>query len=306
MLKVRFMNFWPGFNAEESLFYACLNRIVKTRLILVRDFEEKVDIERESVFPVISNLRRFTDRLKLSKNVISQQEYDERYHLKFNRSPKTQAVKRIWFSGENLRAPYDIYDLTISFDPTDTHFKNLYFPYWKYRLDWGFGNALSEISPKPDQLIRSRLVSKRNYNACIFSSTREIGRSKLLQTVGQIVPIDLYGAGFGNPVSSKLKISQDYLFQVCPENSLTPGYITEKLQEAWFAGNLPIWHGSFMAGDEIFNRDAFIDCSGLNSLEIHEYLINLSQDKIKWMREQPLLLAEPTIDDLLLKLSNLI
>ena len=101
MLKVRFMNFWPGFNAEESLFYACLNRIVKTRLILVRDFEEKVDIEIESVFPVISNLRRFTDRLKLSKNVISQQEYDERYHLKFNRSPKTQAVKRIWFSGEN-------------------------------------------------------------------------------------------------------------------------------------------------------------------------------------------------------------
>jgi hypothetical protein len=297
MLTVRFLSFWPDFVPEESIFYACLSIITKSSPKIVKDPNAKVDIEIESVFPKVRMFEHFSDRLKLSSNLMSLDRYTEKYRFRFSRNRQSVAKKRIWYTSENLRPPHNIYDLTLSFDVTDQKLRNLYFPFWMYRVDWGIGNVLTEISPKPYELTRSRDIPSRFKNMCTFSSTREPSRLRLLSIINDISPLDKFGTAFENRVNSKKSVSEEYKIQICPENSFTPGYVTEKLQESWAVGNLPLWQGAHI--DQQFNKDSFINLLGMNSLEIIDRISSLEEEEIKWITSQPLLNYEPSIENLL-------
>jgi len=57
-------------------------------------------------------------------------------------------------------------------------------------------------------------------------------------------PVDGYGRVFGNPYDGdKVKLLEKYKFNICFENSLTDGYVTEKLLQAKIAGCIPIYYG---------------------------------------------------------------
>jgi Glycosyltransferase family 10 (fucosyltransferase) C-term len=297
MLKVRFKNFWPGFIPEESLFYFCLNKSSLSKLEIVRDERKKVDIEFESVYPVFSNFKQLGDRLKLQVGKMTLDFYEERYNLRINRESNGLARRRIWYTPENLRAPHGVYDLTIGFDPTDLNLMNLYFPFWMYRLDWGLGNKLTEISPKPIELLKKRAFITKPKKACAFSSTRNLNRLRLYSIIDNIMELDLYGSAFGKRVDSKLGVASDYLFQICPENSLSLGYVTEKLIEAWFTGNIPVWQG--LHHQHIFNPKAYVDVTGLNSSQISNILLGMSENEIQARFSEPILLFEPSLNSLM-------
>jgi hypothetical protein len=55
-----------------------------------------------------------------------------------------------------------------------------------------------------------------------------------------------------------------YKFAVVFENSMVPGYVTEKLANARKAGAVPVYWGSAFAR-ELFNPAAFVDCSPLGN-----------------------------------------
>ena len=304
MFKVRFLNFWPGFDAHDSLFYSCLRKICKTDVEVVLDPEKKVDLQFESVYPQFSRKTHLSDRVKLELNIMSNFDYIEKYRSGFVRHAVNPTRKRIWYTAENLRAPHGIFDLTIGFDPTDKELKNLYFPFWKYRIDWDFGNKLTDIAPKPTDLVSPRQFNPKKMNACAFTSTREVSRLKLFEIVNSLVELDIYGSAFSNKVNSKSNVAKNYLFQVCPENTLYPGYITEKLTEAWFAGNIPIWSGLHLVRD--FNPKAFINVTSLTSVQISDELSRFDLETVESMYKEPLLYNYPTIQELLDSLMTVI
>ena len=58
---------------------------------------------------------------------------------------------------------------------------------------------------------------------------------------------------------NKIKYLKSFYFNICPENSNSCGYVTEKLFEAIYAGCIPIYWGSFNAPEPlILNSEAIL------------------------------------------------
>ena len=63
--------------------------------------------------------------------------------------------------------------------------------------------------------------------------------------------------------------------------------------DAYAAGTVPIWRG--LDRDDVFNKSAMLDLSGISVLESINILKSLSDNEITSMRNQPLLNSVPGI-----------
>jgi hypothetical protein len=158
--------------------------------------------------------------------------------------------------------------------------------------------------PTPEELLRERTPQIRPLTVCTFSSNLEPLRMKLIQNTSSVFQVEKYGSAFDNRVSSKLKVSSNFGLQICNENSLSPNYVTEKLQEAWFARNIPIWSG--LDDKKLFNAESFIDATNLTSEELENLLRNFTTEELMFKQSLPLLKSLPTIEPLSTFLSELI
>ena len=82
--------------------------------------------------------------------------------------------------------------------------------------------------------------------------------------------------------------------QICNENDLYPNYVTEKIQEAWFAYNVPIWMG--LDTMNWFNKEALIDLTNLSSQDIKEKIFKLSMEEIMYKQSLPILNKVPSLE----------
>ena len=96
--------------------------------------------------------------------------------------------------------------------------------------------------------------------------------------------MDKYGKAFNEFVQDKKNISLLYGMQICPENSISPGYVTEKLVEAWGSGNVPIWEG--IDRDAWINQDAIINLTNKTSQEILQILSSLDSYQLQEIRSR--------------------
>lgn len=87
---------------------------------------------------------------------------------------------------------------------------------------------------------------------------------------------------------SKMRTSRDYYFALCIENYSMPGYITEKIFDAFFAGCIPIYFGAPNISYYI-PADTFIDIRNFNSLEmLLEYISIMEYGTIQRYRQNAL------------------
>ena len=96
---------------------------------------------------------------------------------------------------------------------------------------------------------------------------------------------------------NKKNILKNYAFNLCPENSLYPGYYTEKVPEAFLSKSLPItWADSNIKLD--FNNKSLINLLDYSKNNFSE-IIELLNDDIFLQRftKEPLLLTEPNLVD---------
>ena len=71
----------------------------------------------------------------------------------------------------------------------------------------------------------------------------------------------------------------NYKFVLCFENTVYPGYITEKIIDCFVAGTVPIYLGAPDI-EKYIPKDAFIDMRDFDSFaELDNYLNNLPEDK---------------------------
>lgn len=78
----------------------------------------------------------------------------------------------------------------------------------------------------------------------------------------------------------KLKILQDYKFNICFENTIYPFYCTEKIWHSIAAGCLPIYYAKGSTIYNTFPQESFIDASLFSSNEdLLFFLINLPEEE---------------------------
>ena len=177
---------------------------------------------------------------------------------------------------------------------------HLRFPSWKEGIDWSnFGiirppNSLNAIRFGKlydlNELMRPQndYFLKKDKKICFFTSHLNEPRRSIYNMLNKNFAIDGFGPYFNKEISNhnssqffKLDVMKKYRFNLCPHNSLYPGYYDEKIPDAFVAKTLPItWCDSNVDVD--FNPSAFInlysycksDYSELPSILNDETLLN--------------------------------
>lgn len=223
-------------------------------------------------------------------------------------------------TGENLRHNHIPCDYALSFDLGVDSPNHLRMPYWMEMVDWSHEGVTGNTNPRFGQLLSiDRLLQplghaflRRPQLAAIFASHLQEPRHTLVQQVGKILPVQGFGPYFDSNIRHhsqsdfiKLDALKDFAFNLCPENTMYPGYYTEKIPEAFMAGCLPLaWVDSNVKVD--FNPAAFINLSPMmfnNFEELNEILGN--KMALEQYAGQPLLEQPPSIKPLLSFISSL-
>ena len=174
---------------------------------------------------------------------------------------KVDADVRVFFSGENLHHPHRAqyadymlsgkhpFDLGLGFDVFENdHY--LRFPLW---LTYMFepDATVDDINNRCEQLRHPVVAGKNKFCALVARGDRNGVRTALHQAVSRLGSIDCPSALFHNDdcliekyQDDKITYLRQYVFNICPENTASYGYTTEKLFQSIAAGCIPVYWGN--------------------------------------------------------------
>ncbi|MBE6415986.1 MAG: hypothetical protein E7032_05565 [Akkermansiaceae bacterium] len=182
---------------------------------------------------------------------------------------------RIFFSGENLKPDFSTCDYSLGCVKMDYRGKHLWVPFSNYKL----------MNVEPNLPPISSEMARRKFCSFIYSQDK-IGEGTLLrirfceQLMRDYKHVDCPGRVLhnldapelaarndaANWLESKRRFLSNYKFNIAFENSAAPGYITEKLSDAFLGNTVPIYWGS--DGDSTpFPKEAMICANDYPTLE---------------------------------------
>lgn len=194
--------------------------------------------------------------------------------------------RKIYFTGENMLPDYDECDfaLTSCIRPDDPrHFR---LPYY----------ACSTVCP--EELVRGAdfdpertLRAKTGFCGFVVTNPRSPERNAFFRMLNRRKRVDSGGRHFNNiggPVKDKDAFVRKYKFIIAFENTLTPGYTTEKIVDAMRGGSLPIYWGNPQVGID-FNPRSFINARDFPSLRaLADHVLRVDADDslyLSYLRE---------------------
>jgi hypothetical protein len=193
---------------------------------------------------------------------------------------------------------------------------HLRIPLWKHYIDWshegisrnnnvlnakrfGLFYKIEDLqSPLGDEFL------KRERKMCLITTHLDEPRGSIYKYFSKQFTVDGYGRYFDSKIKNhnesnfiKKDLMKNYAFNICPENSLYPGYYTEKITDAFSAKCLPIsWADQNISLD--FNKNAFVNL--LDHVEDnYEAICNLLKDEnyLKKFTKEPLIIKKLNLDD---------
>jgi hypothetical protein len=288
MIRLQFLHAPPDFLDQDGLV---------RRLIEVATGQETELVSSRPSLVVESVMQPRMRKLATSLRPTAKQR-----DVRHNPQPSVRGARSIWITGENVRPPGGSWDGYLSFDLDPLEGRNAYFPIW-----W---MPLGLLGPRRRSLLGRDLgwtellerrhgeASRRERFMCAFIGNPTPVRWHAIQAFRRIGEVDVYGT-YGNRItSSKHDISTHYRFQLCFENDLYPGYVTEKPIDAWAAGCIPVWWGSDPAG--YLNPRALINAADYRSLaELGQAVARLDSDPAAMddVTSLPLLSRPPDLRD---------
>jgi hypothetical protein len=310
ILKISFFGVYNVSDLKNSVFLQLLKNLSKKKIEVVsQNNADIIIIGPYNAFNYKKILLNKIFNIKIFKTFFAHFHNFDIYPFKRKYNPL-----RVFLSEENIHQNLPRYDYSFYHDlgiVSENHFR---FPYWKENIDWAHEGIFREktISSerfgsfyKIEDLLRPQgtdfLNKKRN--VCIFSSHMNEPRNSIYKQFKKNFVIDGYGPYFDKNIIhhnfsniKKREIMKNYSFNLCPENSLFPGYYTEKIPESFLGKCLPIsWADHNISVD--FNPKAFINLIDhannnyddiCNLLKDDNYLLNYSKE--------PLLLKKPNLD----------
>lgn len=236
--NVRFYNFWPIDSIENHWF----NRFIENRNLNPR---------------------------KKPVNIFSV--YGPKYFAKI----PMRGVK-VFYTGENVEHPWHIgyrdhcvNDVDISMGFAEQESKNYFrFPLWIiYLVDPK--DSLEDLKQKIEKINSTENQSnpdRTKFAALVASHDLYGSREKIVDIAEKISVVEYAGKFRKNTddlqekfSDKKLEYLRQFRFNICPENTDTFGYVTEKLLEAFQSGCIPVYWGSDGNPEpEIFNHKAIL------------------------------------------------
>jgi len=194
-------------------------------------------------------------------------------------------VKKIFYTGENIRPNFNDCDYSLTFDFTNHDGKNIRLPLWMLQIDWfnktGYGNPKFIIPQSELRNNRFSIRPKTKFCSMVFSNPIP-NRIEILQKLSKYKTIDCYGAPFGNYSEGedvKYNIISNYKFNICFENGIHSGYYTEKILHAKVAGCVPIYWADENCKHD-FNTKSFINLNDFPNIDaLVEKIIELDKNE---------------------------
>lgn len=312
MLTIRFRK-WPGPVGPEGLFFKKLFEIVTNKRIeIVSSLDGNVDIEIESVYgerqipSLNSRLYRF-----ISSHLPGGIDFSKKNHVP-NQQPSGSGRIKVFYTGENERPPEGRWDAYLSFDMHSFDGRNAYLPLWWITSSDLLIPTVSPYLGKPitiEQMLSPRIpnLDGRKKFCVAFIGKAYPFRMHAISALSKVGKVDVFG-GIARETGrtrakEKFEIAQEYKFVFAFENDLYPGYVTEKVPEAWATGAVPLYWGSDPA--KLLNQESFINLANFETLEdFVEKVRTVNLDDELWSKiaAQPLLQSRPSLDQVILVL----
>lgn len=193
-------------------------------------------------------------------------------------------VKKIFYTGENVRPNYDECFAAMTFDHENSP-KHYRLPL--YVIDM-YGAVVEKWTDNYYQLVGLKHDYEKDYDTrkfCSFvvSNPRQEMRNAMFGLTNTYKGVDSAGPHLNNmgevlprdKLQYKLDFLNNYRFNICFENGSYPGYTTEKLFNALQVKTMPIYWGSPTV-DRDFNTSAFINCHNFKTLnDVVKYVEHL-------------------------------
>ncbi|WP_237416386.1 glycosyltransferase family 10 domain-containing protein [Helicobacter saguini] len=144
---------------------------------------------------------------------------------------------RIFYTGENIRADFNVADYAIDFDYMDfgdRHLRHTLFDYKSVEKSRPLSDSNIESKSKFCCMLASNCISTASFRGIFFD---KLNAYKRVDSGGA------YKNNIGHRIENKIEWLKDYTFNICFENSSYPGYLSEKLADAFIAGCVPIYWG---------------------------------------------------------------
>lgn len=268
-----FRDFWPKDDHGDRI-----------KAFILDIFNDR-KLDRQQIY-IYSNYQQFNRKMENTVDLIFRK-------LMSRNNSRTQ---KIWYTAENLRMPHSSeFDFHLTFDLETYQGKNVYLPLWIVELGKGF----KEAQEMQTHLMQPRRISTgiRKF-ACIVINNPEPVRMNFLVELQKIGEVDCFGKAFNNPIPNKEVLISNYDFNVCFENDLYPGYITEKVIQAYLAGCIPIYYGLDKLGH--LNSQAMINVANIGFEQSLETISALKEDRLRLskMRNEPLISVPYDFDQL--------
>jgi hypothetical protein len=200
---------------------------------------------------------------------------------------------RVFFTGENFEPDMGACEFAISFSALVSHPNHLRLPLWVYEnKGWGFG---PERLVKPVDTDWERVAAEKT-KFCNFVYLHEVAfRDAIFRVLSAYKRVDAAGrhlnnmGGVGVPyapsrVAGKIEFFRHYKFTLAIENTIWPGYTTEKLVDPMFAGSIPIYVGDPLAKLS-FDPASYIDFSSFPSLsQMLDHVCSVDNDRALYLK----------------------
>lgn len=280
-MKVCFSDFWGTFNPNNNFF-----------IHIVRELYENVE-------------------------VVNPEDADVMFFSVFgNENGRYKSCKKIFFTGENIRPNFNRCDYSLTFDFDTNQGRNFRLPLWYLYIDW-FGVGTYDdphwLIPESYLYGENEFTMKRKGEFCSIVYGKPIeSRIQAVKNISRYKHVDVWGKANPNfplPDGEKYKLDMisNYKFSLCYENSVTPGYHTEKLLHGMVAGNIPIYYGDKTV-DQDFNSSRFINAVDMSDDELVEKIaeIDSSDELYNEMLSQPIFDKKVSLGDITAFLSEVL
>ena len=235
-----------------------------------------------------------------------------------------QLPVRIFHALGNYRHDHISADYSISSDIVFGQVNHFRLPPWMERVNWSeqgirsseslFGGQLFDLERLARPLGHDFMgrVTQGIRSAAFRSDTLREPNSTCLKSIQSVMRVDGFGAVFDlkSPTSSSFLVNyesvlEQYAFNLCPEETLYPAYVTDKIPAAFLAGCLPIsWVDQSVSID--FNPKAFVNLADMAAKEFVGVENLLSDKYLQQFADQALLLNKPSLEPLKVYLKNII
>jgi hypothetical protein len=311
-LKIAFV--WTPWDIQQTVIFSLIKRLSKKNITI--SAPHKADLVIYGCYNWDSKLFHLYKILKSRIKNIKINEFIRRYEMKLVNSSffdREYKPVTLYYSQEPLSVDYIKTDFSITYHLGILKENHLRYLDWKETCDWSSEGIIRQLNSTATLFGKYFLIDdllkpqgdeflKKGKKICFFTSHLNEPRRTFYQELSKNFIVEGYGRAFRkikNTFSSgvtKFEVMKNYSFDLCPENTIYPGFINARVAEAFIGKCLPITWADQNINYE-FNPKAFVNLNDHFQDNFISIIHNLKDDNfLRQFTKEPLLLKRPNLE----------